>query len=79
MRREKRELVRVQTIIENDRLNMGDNFEELIVYDLHKILKDYFDYKGLPSIKILKRGNNLDVQVLLKADAVRLFNTVPKN
>ncbi len=78
MKKDKKELVRVQSVIENDRLNAGDNFEELLTGDLHKLLLDYFDYRGLPSIKILKSGNKLSVNVSVDADSVKPFGVVPK-
>lgn len=76
-KKEGKELVRVQTILENDRLSTVDNFEELILIDLHKILAEYFDYRGLPSINILKSGNKLDVEIKLTAQSIKPFSIVP--
>ncbi len=78
MKKEKKELVRVQSIIESDRLSAGDNFEELITIDLHKVLTDYFDYRGTPSIKISKSGNKLNVDISLVAESIKPFGVVPK-
>ncbi len=78
MKKDKKELVRVQSIIENDRLSTGDNFEELITIDLHKVLFEYFDYRGLPSIKILKSGNKLNIEINLVADSIKPFGIIPK-
>ena len=44
MKKDKNELMRLQTLIENDRLSTGDSFVELIVSDVEKLLKDYFDF-----------------------------------
>ncbi len=78
MKKDKKELVRVQNLIENDRLSFGDNFEELITCDLHKILSDYFDYRGLPCIKIIKSGNKLNVDISVIAESIKAFSAVPK-
>ena len=79
MRKNKSELIRLQNLIENDRLLMGDNFQDLIVSDLHKILSDYFEYRGLPIIKINKNAKKLNVVITLEALAVKNFLVLPKN
>ncbi len=78
MKKDKKELMRVQSIIENDRLNMGDNFEELVIIDIHKVLSDYFDYRGLPCVKIAKTANKLNVEIFISADSVKPFGVLPK-
>ncbi len=78
MRKDKKELVRVQSIIESDRLNAGDDFEELVILDLHKVLIDYFDYRGLPSIKMAKIGGKVRVDISLEANLIKSFGVVPK-
>lgn len=79
MRKSKSELIRLQNLIENDRLNMGDNFQDLIVADLHKILSDYFEYRGLPLLEINKNSKKLSVVITLDALAVKNFLVLPKN
>lgn len=78
MKKDKFELVRIQTLIENDRLNKGDDFEELIINDIHKLLIDYFEYRELPSLCITKNGNKLNVVISLQAIAIKPFSVVPK-
>ena len=79
MRKTNNELVRIQSLIENDRLSAGENFEELIIRDLHKILIDYFEYKGFPEMKITKKNHSLDVEIYLNAQAIKNFGTIPKS
>ena len=75
----KNELVRIQSLIENDRLSTVQNFEELIVSDLHKILSDYFEYRGVPNLKISNCGKVIGVEISLLATAIKNFATIPKN
>ena len=39
MKKERNELLRLQTMIENDRISAGDNFLQLVENDLIKLLK----------------------------------------
>ena len=71
--------MRVQSLIENDRLSVFQNFEELIVSDLHKLLLDYFDYRGLPSVTMEKVKDKLKVNIEITATSVKQFSTLPKN
>ncbi len=78
MKNQKKELVRVQSIIENDRLSVGGSFEELIGIDLIKLLSEYFDFRSSPTLKILKNGNKLNVEIALVADSIKAFGVIPK-
>ncbi len=78
MRKEKNELVRVQSLIENDRLSLSDNFEELLIIDLNNLLKEYFDYRGMPNLKIGKIANNLNVEISLQAQSIKSFGILSK-
>ena len=40
------ELLRLQSVIENDRLSVGNGFNDLLINDLTKLLKDYFDFSN---------------------------------
>ena len=79
MKKRENELLRMQSLIENDRLNVNENFEELIISDLNKILKDYFDFNGNPVIIISKIGNMFKVEVSVLANRIKTFGTVPKS
>ena len=79
MRKNDNELLRIQSLIENDRLNTAQNFYDLIISDLHKILSDYFEYRGVPNLKISKCGKNICVEIGLLASAIKNFITIPKN
>ena len=77
MKRDKRELLRIQSMIENDRNNMNDNFLDLVVSDLDKLLSDYFEYGGLPTIKIEKCGDRFKVQIEIYSSRIKSFDIVP--
>ena len=42
-KQQSKELMRLKTVIESDRLSVGSNFDELIVSDLEDLLRDYFE------------------------------------
>jgi len=77
MKKDKRELVRLQSLIENDRLNSVGAFEELFLKDLHKMLSEYFEIKDIPKVKIDRQNSLLNVNISFSAYSVKNFNTVP--
>ena len=79
MKERKKELLRIQNLIEKDRLKAGDNFEKLIQLDVHKLLSDYFEYRGLPSVIIEKEKGKLKVLIELNPIAIKGFGIIPKN
>ena len=78
MKKEKRELMRVQSILENDRMSVGDNFIELVVADVGNLLMDYFDFSGVPKIKMEKFGDRYCVEISILASRIKNFNCIPK-
>ena len=79
MRKIKNELVRVQTLIESDRLCAGENFINLIESDVSKLLKDFFDFNNGPQLNIEKYGGKLKVEIVLLADRIKNFNCLIKD
>ena len=77
MKKNKNELVRVQTMIECDRLNAGDDFIELVERDVGVLFKDYFDFNDTPRLTIEKSNNKLKVEVLVFADRIKNFSKIP--
>lgn len=68
------QILRVQTVIENDRLNAGDGFGELLLSDLSKLLLEYFDFNGNPEIEIQKNGGNYKVSIVIYPTRIKVFN-----
>ena len=78
MKKNKNELLRLQSIIESDRINTGDDFLELIVSDAEKLLKDFFDFSSSPTLTIERDGDNYRVELMLKATRIKNFTSLPK-
>ncbi len=79
MKKNKNELVRVKNILGNDRFNVGESFYELLLGDVDKLLKEYFDYKSLPKVYIEKKNGNLHVNIYVEALCAKYFGTIPQN
>lgn len=77
MKKNSNEIMRVKKIIENDKLDARDEFFDLLTIDLDNLLKDYFDYDGLPLINIVKEGGGFKVGVSIKADRLKNFTSIP--
>ncbi len=74
----KKELLRVQNVLEVDRMWARDSFLELLKNDLGKILKDYFEFRDKPEIKIEKISDRYRVEFTIYASRVLNFEYVPK-
>lgn len=79
MKKDKNELLRLQTLIENDRVNMGDDFISLVESDAEKLLKDYFDFSAPPKLSIMKYGDKYNIQLNLLVVRIKDFGVVPKS
>lgn len=78
MRKGKNQIVRLQRMIENDRITSGDNFINLVTCDTEKLLKEYFDIKDKLQLKIEKTGDEYNVLISFRANRIKNFINVPK-
>ena len=78
MRKNVNELIRIQNVIESDRLNTGNGFEELLIGDLSRLLKDYFDFSTAPEIKIFKNKGAYRLDIGVDVARIRALNYLPK-
>ena len=78
MKKDKNELLRLQTMIENDRIYAGDNFLQLVSSDMNKLLRDYFDFTMPPELKIEKQNNGYFLSFNLNVTRIKNFATVSK-
>ena len=76
MKKQEKEIVRVNNILNNDRVNIGDNFQNLLMIDLIKVLKEYFDMKENPSLVMQKESDLLKVSVNFNANTLKNFKTI---
>ncbi len=72
------ELLRLQSVIENDRLSVGNGFNDLLINDLTKLLKDYFDFSNNIEVEITKSKGEYIVTFSLIASRIKTFNFLPK-
>ena len=72
------ELMRLKTVLETDRLNVAENFDELITADLTNLLNDYFDLKTSPQMRVAKENGYYLVQIEAIAFRLKTFGVVPK-
>ena len=77
MKTNKNELARIKNLIENDRLNTGDNFYELVTMDLKKLLSDYFDLNEMPQMEIAKSGEAIIIKIVASATRLKSFISLP--
>ena len=77
MKKNKHEIARIENLIKTDRLSMKDDFSELLCGDLDRVMRDYFDYKGLPIVNIDRSGNAFLVRISVSASAIHAFSSIP--
>ena len=56
MKGKKSSMIRMENLINGDRLKHSGEFSELLTGDVNRVLKDYFDYKGYPLVEVMKNG-----------------------
>ena len=78
IKREKNELMRIQTVLEKDRLNVGKGFNELLSNDLNKLLKDYFDFSKDVIVEIIKDKGGYKLFIELEIVRVKGLNSMSK-
>lgn len=72
-------IMRVETLINNDRMRSNNDFCDLLTMDLNRVLSDYFDHKEYPVVGISKNGSSYSVTVTLNADGIKAFKRLPKD
>ena len=79
MKGRKSSVIRMENLINGDRLKHSGEFSELLTGDVNKVLKDYFDYKGYPAVEVLKNGGFFEVKITLVAERLRVFSSLPQD
>ena len=78
MKAEKNALMRMETLINSDRMKNSDGFSDILTVDIDRVLKDYFEYKGKPQLEVAKTGNTFSVKITLTANGIRAFSFIPQ-
>ena len=79
MKTKKNNIIRMENLINNDRLKNGGGFIGLLTGDIDRVLKDYFDYKGYPNVEVVKNSGNFAVTISLSAERIKAFSSLPEN
>ncbi len=77
MKKRKAEIMRVETVINNDRMKLKDDFMKLLERDLRKILSEYFYLENLPQTEIIKEGKGFIVNINFTASRIKNFINIP--
>ena len=72
------DLLRLKTIIKGDRLGVSDSFDDLVISDIKKVLKDYFELKTEPSLSVEEKNGSYFIKVEVVASRIKTFGTVPQ-
>lgn len=78
-KRNRNELARIKSLIENDRFTACEDFERLLKNDMKKLLLDYFDIDGSVEIAIKKDGGRYVFSAMATAICVKNFVVIPKD
>ena len=78
MKTKKNSVIRMENLINQDRMKNSEGFVDLLTEDVDKVLRDYFDYKGYPNVAVCKNGNYFTIQIALNAENIRAFSVLPQ-
>ncbi len=77
MKKNKTELMRVETVINSDRLRLKDDFIKLMETDLAKLLGEYFYLETPPQTEIIKDAKEFKVNINFTASQIKNFIKIP--
>ena len=72
------QLTRIQSLIENDRCSVKDEFTNLLIVDLIKTLKEYFDFNDIPKVSMERKGDRHLLNISLLIINAKKFSSIPK-
>ena len=76
-RNNKREIERIRSVLESDRINVGDSFKELLELDLKKLLSDYFELESMPKTEFYRQNDKIVINIGIKALRIKGFGQIP--
>ncbi len=77
MKKYKSELMRVETVLNEDRLKLKDDFIKLLEADLKSLLSEYFYLNVMPQAEIIKEGKELKVNITFTCSQIKNFINLP--
>ncbi|MBR2870043.1 MAG: hypothetical protein IKB98_01485 [Clostridia bacterium] len=76
MSKKEKDLIKINSIIEADRGKALDKFNELFLYDLERILKEYFEQFTSPNIKITRVRDGLKMDISFLANSLKTISAI---
>ena len=67
---------RLENVLEKDRLLISLDSSSLIVYDLKKLLDNYFNLNGKIDLKVTAENGYYNVSIKTKAVGIKTFTTL---
>lgn len=76
MKNVKKDIVRINTIINKERGIVDNAFISLFSDDLTKLLAEYFELSNHPKIQIKKEGDNLLIDISFFSTLIKSFRSL---
>ncbi len=71
--------LRIESLIEKDRLLVGSEFSSLFKHDLNKLLNEYAEIAEPITVKLTREGKDFIITVKAKAQRLKNFLVVKKD
>ena len=75
---DEKQLRRLRSVIETDRLSLTCESLDLISTDISYVMEDYFNLTEKPKVSVSARNGEYLISVTAKADAVKAFSVMKK-
>ena len=75
--KKKNEILRLKEMVKKDRFNVGDEFYNLLIFDLNKLLREYFDYKDGAIVNLSKINDGYKLSIDLLVSNIKIFAKIP--
>ncbi len=75
--KKKNQMIRLKSIVQNDRLSVDDEFYRLLNVDLENVLREYFDFNQCVTVSIVKCKDAYKVSFDLEVSRIKPFAKIP--
>ena len=76
MKRQNKELLRINNMINNDRVVLAESFERLFKRDLLNLLNEYFEIKNDAEIGLKSIAGEYIISINAKAKSIKKFKSL---